>query len=178
MNMNKQFLKVSLVALTTAMYSTTASTVSAALSDDGDAEATIITPASVVQSTPMNFGAFSPDVGGDTVALTAVATTARSITTGTLHGGTVNSGAFTIGGLAGQVVDIAVADGATDLQVGGVGTALTFTPVDPVGGLTHTIDALPANNVIYVGGSIAIPASAAAGTYTSATAYTVTVSYQ
>ena len=174
--MNKQFLKVSLVALTAAMYSTTASTVSAALSDDGTAEATIITPASVVQSTPMNFGAFSPDVGGDTVALTAVATTARNITTGTLHGGTVSSGGFTVGGQTGLVVDIAVADGATDLTDGGAYT-LTFAPVAPASA-THTIDAVPANNVIYVGGSIGVPANATAGTYTSATAYTVTVSYQ
>ena len=171
--MNKQLLKVGLVALMAGMYSSGAS----AAAEDGAAAATIITPVTLTPGASLNFGDFSPSPLGDTVTLTAAAATARAITTGTLHGGTVSSGAFTIGGQAGLAVNVAIADGTADL-VNGANT-LVFTPTAPTDIVSNYVIGA-GTDIIYVGGSITIPviASAPAGLYSSATAYTVTVNYQ
>ncbi|MDH5387684.1 MAG: DUF4402 domain-containing protein [Gammaproteobacteria bacterium] len=172
--MNKQLLKVGLVALITSIYSSGAS---AAGPVDGTAAATIIAPVTLTPGAALNFGDFSPSPLGDTVTLTAAAATVRAITTGTLHAGTVSSGAFTIGGQAGLAVNVAIADGATDL-VNGANT-LVFTPTAPADIVSNYVIG-SGTDIIYVGGTLTIPvvASAPAGLYSSATAYTVTVNYQ
>lgn len=171
--MNTQFLKIYILSLMAAMYSS--GTLAAAV--DGSADATIITPVTLTPGATLNFGSFSPDDLGDTVTLTAAATTTRAITTGTLQGGTVSSGAFTIGGQAGLAVNVAIADGAGDLVNGG--NTLVFTPTAPADIVSNYVIG-SGTDIIYVGGTLTIPvvASAPAGTYSSATAYTVTVNYQ
>lgn len=171
--MNTQFLKICLVTFMAVIYSSGAS----AAAVDGTADATIITPVTLTAGATLNFGDFSPDDLGDTVTLTAVAATVRGITTGTLQGGTVSSGAFTIGGQAGLTVDVAIADGLGDL-VNGANT-LVFTPTAPADIVSNYVIG-SGTDIIYVGGTLTIPvvASAPAGTYSSTTAYTVTVNYQ
>lgn len=172
--MNTQFLKICLVTFMAVIHSSAAS----AAAVDGSADATIITPVTLAAGAALNFGSFSPDDLGDSVSLTAAATTTRAITTGTLQAGTVSSGAFTISGLAGLAVNVAIADGAGDLVDGG-GNTLAFVPIAPTDIVNNYVIGA-GTDIIYVGGTLTIPviASAPAGTYSSTTAYTVTVNYQ
>ena len=170
MNMNKQFLKVSLVALMAGMYSSGAS----AAGVTGTASADIVAPVTLALTTAMNFGSFVPDAGSDTVTLDAALAHNRAIATGSLITSTVASGAYTIGGAA-LAVNITIADGTADLVNGG--TTLTFAPIAPVAPASNYVIG-GGTDIIYIGGTLGIPASAPAGNYTSAAAYTVTVNYQ
>lgn len=168
--MNKQFLKVCLIALIAGTYSSGAS----AAAVTGTASADVVAPVTLTLTTAMNFGSFVPDAGGDTVTLDAALVHNRAITTGSLITSTVASGAYTIGGAA-LAVDITIADGAADLVNGA--TTLTFTPIAPAAPVSGYVIG-GGTDVIYIGGTLGIPAAAPAGNYTSASAYTVTVNYQ
>jgi len=140
---------------------------------NGSASASVVTAVTVAETRGLDFGTFVPDPAGDTISLTSTATTTRSslsILT-TLVGTTEASGAFQITGTTGATVSISIAD------TGDLGT-MTFTPGAPSLGATHVIDAIPANNLLYVGGNLVVPAGQATGVFSNATAYSVTVNYQ
>ncbi|MFC1589298.1 DUF4402 domain-containing protein [Pseudomonadota bacterium] len=171
--MNKQFLKVGLVTLMAGIYSSGASADVAT----GTATAEIVSPVQLTLATAMDFGTFAPDAAGDTVTLDAALAHNRAITTGSLvNSPTVASGAYTLSGAA-LAVDVAIADGTADLTNGG--NTLGFTPTAPAD-ITNGYVIGTGTDTIYVGGTLTIPAvaSAPAGTYTSAAAYTITVNYQ
>ena len=172
--MNKQFLKVGLVALMAGIYSAGAS---AAGPVNGSAEVTVASAVTLTESTGMNFGIMVPGTVATTVSLNSALAHGRNVSAGDgtlVTGGTVAAGAFQIGGTTGATVSIAVAD------LGDLG-ALVFTPATAAAtnlGATHTIDAVAANNILYVGGDVVIPTGTAAGNYANAAAYSVTVNYQ
>ena len=169
--MNKQILKLGLVSLIASIYSSGSS----AAAIDGTATATLVAPVTLTLSTAMDFGTFAPDPAGDTVTLDAALVHNRAITTGSLvTSGSVASGAFALGGAA-LAVNVTIADGTADLVNGA--TTLAFTPIAPADIVSNYVIG-SGTDIIYVGGTLGIPAAAPAGTYTSATAYTVTVNYQ
>ena len=158
-----------------AMTTTAVSTASAA-AIDGTASASVVTAITLNEDRGLDFGTFTVGATGGDVTLTSVASTVRSADPDIgLLGTTEASGQFTITGTAGASVTIAIADGATNLS--GPGADLVFTP-DTTPSLGSPYIMGSGTDILYVGGTVTIAGSQAAGVYSSATAYTVTVNYE
>ncbi len=165
--------KATLVAVLSAMGATSVY----AASIQGQAEATIVTAITLSETATMNFGKITPGASGGTVTLGTTDTiTSYGGTTAAVLGGTVSSGQITIDtGTAGESVTIVVSGGAVNLTSGA--NTMQFTP-----NTTHSLGSPyvlgSGDDTIEVGGSLVVAAGQAEGTYTNATAYTVTVNYE
>jgi hypothetical protein len=165
----KKILAISLVlfAFTAATFAQASATSSAA--------ATIVGPIGIAITTPMNFGnaAVSATVPG-TVVLTPAGT--RSATGGvTLPAitGTVAAALFNVTGADGYTYAITLPSTPTTISFGAINmTVDTFTST-PSG----TGSLAGGSQVLSVGATLNVAAAQAAGTYTSATPFTVTVNY-
>lgn len=146
----------------------------AQVSATATASATIITPIAIVNAADMNFGNVAVNASLGTVVLTPAGT--RSVTGGcTLPAvtGTVTAAAFTVTGLAAATYAITLPAALTTISNGGNTMTVdtwTSTPV-ATGTLTGGTDNLRVGATLHVG------ASQAAGSYTSAAPFTVTVNY-
>ena len=169
--MNKQFLKVGLVALVASIYSNGAS----ADVISGNAAAKVIIPLELIEVTAMNFGTVAPDK----LAATSVTLTPGLGRTGTatlLAGPTVASlGKFTIKGDLSQTFNIAISvtGGAPNVLLSdGAGNTMTLTALtedsDPLGALSGGADAFD------IGGTLNLGINQAAGVYSTASGGGVT----
>ena len=169
--MNKQFLKVGLVALMASIYSNSAS----ADVITGDAVANVIIPLQLTEVSPMNFGTIAPDL----LAATTVTLTPGAGRTGTatlLTGPTTAAlGKFTIEGDAAQTFNIAITvtgAAANVLLSDGGGNTMTLTGLTEnssgTGALTGGVDAFD------IGGTLNVGINQAAGSYSTANAGGVT----
>jgi spore coat protein U-like protein len=143
------------------------------------ATATIVSPISISNVRALEFGNIAAATAPGTVTLTPVAVTVRSATVVTLPAvtGTVSSAQFDVTGTPAYTYSIAIAPASVNITNGGgitmsVGT-FTSTPTVAAGG---TLDGTGAQT-IYVGGTLSVGANQAPGTYSNATAFTVTVNY-
>lgn len=141
------------------------------------ASATIVTPLAITKTVDMNFGNLAVNNTPGTVALSAALAPTRTPGGGVtlMAGGTVAAATFTVTGLIGSTYSIVLpADGTVLLT--GAGTDMTLTnfvstPTVAAGG-----DLTTGTETLYVGATLNVGASQAAGTYTSAN-FDVTVNY-
>jgi hypothetical protein len=150
-----------------------ATTVKAQVTGTATGTASIITPIAIANAGNMNFGNIAVSATAGTVVLTPAGT--RSKTGGvTLPAvtGTVSAAAFTVTGLGSSTYSITlpttytITSGANNMTLG------TFTST-PSG--TGTLSS--GTQTVNVGATLNVAASQAAGAYTNATGFPVTVNY-
>lgn len=167
--MNNQYLKLGLAALMASLYSTGVS----ADVIPGNADATVIAPLLLTETTAMDFGTLAGGTTAGTVVMDVAnaRTTTGGATALASAGGT--AGAFTIQGAAAQAYTLTISGTATlDDGTGNTMTADTFT--HNAGALTGGVDAFS------VGGTLNVGASQPLGVYsttTGGTTFTLTANY-
>jgi hypothetical protein len=172
MKMNKKLVSLCV----TLILSTHFSSVAQAVDVDGNADATVIAPLSIVENAAMDFGTVAGGANADTIVMdtaggrTVTGTDAQIIATGP-----GSAGNFTITGEPNQAYTVTFSASAT---------------LDDGGGNTMTVDTFTDNSpsplsgagtdTLLVGGTLNIGANQAAGAYSTnfgGTPYTVTVNY-
>ena len=167
----KSIIKIFTLAIIALGFSTVSF---AQVSATANASGTIVTPIAITKTVDLNFGNIAVGSTAGTVVLAPAGT--RTTTGGvTLPAttGTVSAAEFNVTGQAGYTFSITlpstpttVSSGANSMTV----NAFTSTPT-PTGTLTGGAQ------TVKVGATINVGANQAAGTYTSATPFTVTVNY-
>lgn len=138
----------------------------AANSVSAGATVEIAAPIAVTQDTALAFGNIGPSATAGTVTISLAG--AQSVTGGvTALGGTVAAGEFTVTGASGATYSVTV-DASVNLT--GPGTMTATLTNDGGGSLTGGTD------TFNVGGTLAVGANQAAGSYTGT--YSVAVNYQ
>jgi len=140
------------------------------------ATATIVTPIAIANTVDMNFGNVAAGAALGTVVLTPAG--ARSVTGGvTLPAiaGTVTAASFDVTGQANFTYAITLPAAATTIDDGG-GNTMTVTTFTSNPNSTGTLSAGGAETLT-VGATLNVGATQVAGTYVSATPFTVTVNY-
>ena len=153
-----------------------ASTVSTFAQATATATATIVTPIAIANTANMNFGNVAAGAALGTVVLTPAG--ARSVTGGvTLPAitGTVTAASFNVTGQANFTYAITLPAGATTIDDGG-GNTMTVDTWTSNPTPTGTLSAGGAETLT-VGATLNVGATQVAGTYVSATPFTVTVNY-
>ena len=157
---------VLLFAFTTSAFSQASAT--------SNATATIVGPIGITNTQEMNFGNVAVGATGGTVVLTPAGV--RSTTGGVTlpaTAGTVTEATFNVTGADGYTYAITLPSAALTISSGGNNmTVDTFTSF-PSGTGTLT----GGSEVLSVGATLNVAGSQPAGTYTSATPFTVTVNY-
>ncbi|RFS19487.1 DUF4402 domain-containing protein [Chitinophaga silvatica] len=138
--------------------------------------ATIIAPLTITKTVDMNFGNVSVSAStGGTVVLTAlgVRTSTGGVSLPITTPGTVTAAAFTVSGSGSLTYSITLPSSATTIANGANSmTVNTFTSLPSGTGLLAL-----GTQTLNVGATLNVSAAQATGTYTSATPFTVTVSY-
>jgi hypothetical protein len=167
-----------LLALSIVMTAFTVATFGQA-SDVSAASATIVSPIAINNTRALEFGNIAAAAAAGSVTLSPDAATTRSFVGVTLPAvtGTVSSAEFEVTGTPAYTYSIAITPASVNITNGGGQTmsvgSFTSTPTVLAGG---TLDATGAQN-IYVGATLTVGANQAPGTYTNASAFTVTVNY-
>jgi len=144
---------------------------------DGQASVEIISTMSIVETTAMDFGQLVPGTAVDTVSMDSagtVTTAGGPVGAQEFPGSTPTAALFTITGQPSSTIAVTVVDGAADLS--GPGADIVFD--SPVASSASVALDAAGSGTFTVGGDITIDPSQTAGTYTSATAYVVTIDYQ
>ena len=140
------------------------------------ATATIVTPIAIANTVDMNFGNVAAGAALGTVVLTPAG--ARSVTGGvTLPAiaGTVTAASFDVTGQANFTYAITLPAAATTIDDGG-GNTMTVDTWTSSPTPTGTLSA-GGTQTLTVGATLNVGATQVAGTYVSATPFTVTVNY-
>ena len=171
-NITRIFATVAVVALsglaTTSFGQATATA-------QADAHATIVTPISIVKVADMEFGNIAVGATGGTVDLpTSGSRTSTGGVTLPAVTGTVNAASFTVSGQANYAygvtlpASITIASGANSMTIG----SIISNPSTTNGVLSGT-----GSQTLSVGGTLTVGASQAAGSYSTAATFPVTVVY-
>ena len=135
----------------------------------------IVTPISIAKTLDMNFGNIAASGTAGTVILAPAGTRAKTggVTLPAMVG-TVSAATFTISGQASYTYSITLPGSAITLASGGNNmSASTFTSTPtPTGTLSAG-----GTQTLTVGATLSVGANQVAGTYTTATPFTVTVNY-
>jgi hypothetical protein len=167
-----------LLALSIVMFAFTAATF-AQSSATSAASATIVSPIAITNTRALEFGNIAAGAAAGSVTLSPDAVTTRTFAGVTLPAvtGTVTSAAFNVTGTPAYAYSIAIAPASVNITNGGGQTmavgSFTSTPTVATGGALDGTGA----QTIYVGATLTVAANQASGTYTNATAFTVTVNY-
>ena len=140
--------------------------------------ATIVTPISIAKDVDMNFGNIAVTASGGTVVLAPAGTrTATGGVTLPVVSGTVAAAAFTVTGQSAYTYDITLPAGNIVLSSGGNSmNASSFTcSIGLTAGALST--GVTGSQSFNVGATLAVSANQAAGSYTTATPFNVTVNY-
>lgn len=146
--------------------------VGAAHAESGTANASVITPLTLTESSTLEFGQLSSSAASGTVVIDSA--DGRTVTGGaTAEGGTFRSGAWAVSGEASTAYTITLPSSDVTLTSGGNNmTVNTFT--DDKSG-SSTTDGAGADT-FKVGATLTVGINQASGTYTGT--YDVTVAYQ
>lgn len=173
-NISKIFTTVAIVALSGVA---TTSFGQATATAQADAHATIVTPITIVKVNDLEFGNVAVGASSGTVDLDPNGG-ARTPTGGvTLPAvpGTVNPASFTVSGQANYVYgitlpsSITIASGANSMTISNINSYPTVASGGTLSG--------SGTETLYVGGTLGVAASQAAGTYSTAATFPVTVVY-
>ncbi len=155
------------------MIAFTAGAFAQSASATATATAVIVSPITLTRTADMSFGNIIADVDGGTVVLVPAGTrTLNGLTSPSLPG-TVTAASFNVSGLANATYAITLPpthDISNGVQTMTVNT-FTSTPT-PTGALS-----VAGTQTINVGATLNVGANQAAGTYTNAAGFTVTVNY-
>lgn len=149
----------------------------AQVSATATSSATIVTPIAISETANMLFGnvAVQPSTGGTVVMAPAGTRSATGGVTLPVVTGTVNAAAFSVTGQPNYTYSITLPSTATTLNDGASHTmsvdTWTSSP-SPTGALNGS-----GSQTLSVGATLHVTGGQAAGTYTSATPFTVTVNY-
>jgi hypothetical protein len=177
---------LSIMALT-AVFSTSALAQQNATTT-ATSSATVITPISIVKNGDLNFGTFSTDGVAGSIQLAANAAATPTISTG-IRVTTINPASaakFTVSGeedyaytiqLPSTITLKGAATATNTMTIENFTTNLTST-VDEVTSKDNTAGLLTSGSeVVYVGGTLVVPASTVKDVYSNADALSVTVTY-
>lgn len=154
-----------------------------------NASARIVSAISIASSRNLDFGSISPGASGGTVQVDATLASARTLTGANLTAtaGAVTSATFTVTGDGGATYAITrVPNAATALVLtSGLNTmnALLVVSTAAAGGVESTTGTISGSTgtdgtqVVYVGGTLTVGASQAAGLYTNTGGISLTVNY-
>jgi len=168
--MRNLFRFIAIVALMLSFTKVTYSQVTATAT----ASATIVTPLAITKTADMNFGNLAVNTNPGTVVLTAAASPTRKPTGGVtlMGGGTISAATFNISGLTGATYSVTLPASHTISSGGNNMTVDDFTS-SSTNGYTLT----GGSDILYVGATLYVNGSQAAGTYTSGTPFDVTINY-
>ncbi|HNR41530.1 MAG TPA: DUF4402 domain-containing protein [Bacteroidales bacterium] len=163
------FIPLMLFAVNAALFAQASATATAT--------AVIVGPIGISNTANMNFGNVAVGATGGTVILEPSTTAGRTATGGvTLPAttGTVAAAAFTVTGVAGYTYAITLPSAALTISSGANSMTVDNWTSNPTP--TGTLDG-GGSQTLWVGATLHVSGSQAAGTYTSATPFTVTVNY-
>ncbi len=167
----KSIIKIFTLAIIALGFSTVSF---AQVSATANASGTIVTPIAIVKSADLNFGNIAVGSTAGTVVLAPAGTrTATGGVTLPATTGTVSAAAFNVTGQAGYTFSITLPSTPTTVTSGANSMTVNAFTSDPTPTGTLTAGA----QTVKVGATINVGANQAAGTYTSATPFTVTVNY-
>jgi len=168
--MRNLFRFIAIVALMLSFTKVTYSQVTATAT----ASATIVTPLAITKTADMNFGNLAVNTNPGTVVLTAAASPTRTSTGGVtlMGGGTISAATFNISGLTGATYSVTLPASHT-ISFGGNNMTVDNFTSSSTNGYTLT----GGSDVLYVGATLNVNGSQAAGTYTSGTPFDVTINY-
>jgi hypothetical protein len=142
------------------------------------ATAIILTPISITTVDNLSFGTIVPSstLAGSVLLSPAGVTTLTNVT---LHpSGTVTPATFDVTGEPGLTYTIAIAPATVNISNGGTTMSVSaFTSTPAVGVGSGLLDGTTGTQTISVGALLTVGANQAPGTYTNATAFTVTINY-
>jgi hypothetical protein len=149
---------------------------------NGTANATVVTPIAINQTTPLSFGRFSTPGTAGSVTIAATVGGARTVSGGTVlvtTGGPTalgNSGVCAVNGEPNLIYTVSAltATALTRTGGGGVDMPLAIVTSPAAGSATGLLDASGAQT-LYVGGTLTVAGTQTPGTYTGT--YSVTVEY-
>ena len=165
-----------LFALAIVMFAFTAGSF-AQVSATATASATIVAPITINKTVDMNFGNVAVGAVAGTVVLTPASV--RSTTGGTTLPavtGTVSAASFTVGGEPNFTYSITLPAAATTISSGANNMTVDTWTSNPTVVAGGTLSGAGTQTLL-VGGTLNVNASQAAGSYTSAIPFTVTVNY-
>jgi hypothetical protein len=138
------------------------------------ATATIITPIAISKTVDMNFGNIAVNAVAGTVVLspTGVRTKTGGVTLPIING-TISAASFTVTGLGSYTYTITLP--STPLIISSGANNMTVTSFTSLPSGTGTLSG--GSQALTVGATLNVGANQAAGTYTSASPFTVTVNY-
>ncbi|MCX6249150.1 MAG: DUF4402 domain-containing protein [Bacteroidetes bacterium] len=145
-------------------------------STTASATATIVAPITITEILNMDFGLLAVNATLGTVELTPAASPVRTPAGGVtlITGGTITAAEFTVTGVAGYTYTITLPSTSTNI-LNGANFMWVDTWMDDK--ISHQGTLASGTDNFYVGGTLHVHASQAAGIYTSATPFTVTVNY-
>lgn len=159
-----------------AMFAFTAGSF-AQVSATATASATIVAPITITKMVDMNFGNVAVNAVAGTVVLTPAGV--RSTTGGVTlpaNAGTVAAASFTVGGQGNFTYSITLPAAATTISSGANTMTVDTWSSNPTVIAGGTLNA-GGTETLLVGGTLNVNANQAAGAYTSAVPFTVTVNY-
>ena len=172
----KKLFFVFVVLLFTAGF---ASKVSAQVTKSNNAGGEILTPINLVVDLPLEFGKLAVLATGGNVSITAdgANTVTKTASVTLVSGGDDRTAAkYTVSGAGGYSYDI---DAPSTITVSNGTETMDITTnvksVSTTSSTGGTLDGTSGTDIIYVGGTLTIPAGQAAGRYTNS--YNVTVNY-
>jgi len=164
-----------LLALAVVILGFTAASFAQSVNATATASATIVAPLAITKTVDLNFGIAAVDGTPGTVVLTPAGVRSRTggVTLSASNPGTVTAASFTVTGTTGYTYAITLPSTPTTVTSGANNmTVSTFTSTPTP---TGTLGA--AGQIVTVGATLNVGASQVAGTYLSATPFTVTVAY-
>jgi len=169
--MRNLFRFIAIVALMLSFTKVTYSQVTATAT----ASATIVTPLAITKTADMNFGNLAVNTNPGTVVLTAAASPTRTPTGGVtlMGGGTISAATFNISGLTGANYSVTLPASPHTISSGGNNMTVDDFTSSSTNGYTLT----GGSDILYVGATLYVNGSQAAGTYTSGTPFVVTINY-
>jgi len=169
--MRNLFRFIAIVALMLSFTKVTYSQVTATAT----ASATIVTPLAITKTADMNFGNLAVNTNPGTVVLTAAASPTRTPTGGVtlMGGGTISAATFNISGLTGANYSVTLPASPHTISSGGNNMTVDNFTSSSTNGYTLT----GGSDILYVGATLYVNGSQAAGTYTSGTPFVVTINY-
>lgn len=137
--------------------------------------AVLVTPVSIANETPMNFGVVAGSNALGTITLGYSNNTDKTGGASVINSATATTAVFNVLGSANESISVAVSTSDIILSLLGVPTLVKVTDVTPDCGPSTTL--VNGAKVIKVGATLNLPANVVAGTYSNASDLFVTVNY-
>ncbi|MDB5121276.1 MAG: hypothetical protein JWN56_2494 [Sphingobacteriales bacterium] len=171
----RNFTKLVALAIGMIGYSATSFAQTDVKTDQASASATIITPITIAKVNDMSFGNIvSTATGGTVILSTASGRTESGVQLGAVAG-TVTAASYTVTGQSGYAYTVTLPADGYEITTGAAGPTETMTLTNFNSSSTGNLTA--ASFTLSVGATLNVVANQAAGDYTNATPFDVSVNY-